>query len=423
MTGLGLATVAWRSAWQRRVGLAIVVLSIALSTFLLLAVERLRHDVRSSFSHAVSGTDLVVGPRTGALQLVLYAVFRIGQPTHNIAYDSVLALQRDRAVAWVVPLSLGDTHRGFPVVGTTTAYFDHFRYGNARSLVLREGRRFDAVFDAVLGAEVADRLGYTLGQRLVLRHGAGELASDDHADSPFTVVGILARTGTPVDRSVHIGLAGMEAMHRDWLGGMPGTGPKTPPSGLQAQDLTPRAVTAALVGLKSRVAVFAVQRRVADRDGEPLMAVLPGVALDELWGVLSGVEQALRLMGVLVGVVSLAGLVAVVLTALEPRRRELAVLRSVGAGPRHLLALLGLEGAMLGLAGALLGLVAWAVTFGLAGPWAQSAAGVLLSPAWPRAPELAVLGAVVLASILASLLPGWRAYRLSLQDGLSPRGV
>lgn len=418
-----LLLVASRSAWQRRFALALVVLAMGLATFLLLSVERVRHDVRANFSSAVSGTDLIVGARTGSVQLLLYAVFRIGQATNNIGYASVQALERDPAVAWVVPLSLGDSHRGFAVVGTTPAYFQHFRYRDARPLVIEHGRVFEQVFDAVLGAEVAQRLGYRLGQPIVLRHGAGVLATADHADKPFTVVGILARTGTPVDRSVHVSLAGIEAIHLDWLAGVPLPGMAVPADEVERHDLTPKAVTAALVGLKSRAAVFAVQRRVADHPAEPLMAVLPGVALDELWDAIGGAERALLLMSGLVGVVSLAGLVAVVVTALEQRRRELAVLRSIGAGPARVFGLLCLEGAMLSIGGALLGLAAWAGALALGAPWVEARFGVGLSLGLPRAGEWMLLAAVVLAGMLAALVPGWRAYRLSLADGLSPRGV
>lgn len=422
MRSVALWQIAWRSAWYRRFGLALVVLSLALSTFLLLAVERLRHDVRANFSSAVSGTDLIVGPRTGAVQLLLYAVFRIGQPVNNIRMSSVQALAQDRAVDWVVPLSLGDSHRGYPVVATTPAYFEHFRYGDRRALVLREGQAFEAVYDAVLGAEVAAQLGYRLGQSIVLRHGLGAMAHNDHADKPFTVVGILERTGTPVDRSVHIRLEGMQALHLDWVAGVPLPGRSVSAGQALTLDLSPRSVTAALVGLKSRAAVFAVQRRVAEFEAEPLMAVLPGVVIDELWNAIGAAEQALRLMGLMVAAVSLAGLVAVVVTALEQRRRELAVLRSVGAGPPRVLALLAIEGFVVSSIGALAGALLWALALHLAAPWVQSVYGLHLSSGWPRNPEWLLMLAVVLAGTAASLLPGWRAYRLSLAQGLSAGG-
>ena len=124
-------------------------------------------------------------------------------------------------------------------------------------------------------------------------------------------IGASARTGTPVDRSVHIPLAGMEAMHLDWVAGAPLPGAKVSADEAARQDLTPRSVTAVLVGLKSRAAVFAVQRWVRGYADEPLMAVLPGVALDELWEVVGAGERALQAVSVLVSVVSLAGLMAV----------------------------------------------------------------------------------------------------------------
>jgi putative ABC transport system permease protein len=417
-----LLHIAWRSAWYRRFGLSLVALSIALSSFLLVSVERVRHDVRDNFARSVSNTDLIVGARTGAVQLMLYSVFRIGQATNNMRWSSVEAIERDKAVAWVVPISLGDSHRGFPVVATTPAYFEHFRYGDERPLAMKEGKPFSGLFDAVLGAEVAERLGYRIGDRLVLRHGTGEIEGNDHADKPFAVVGILARTGTPVDRSVHITLEGMEAIHLDWVGGVPLPGTSVSAAEAQQRNLAPKAVTAVLVGLKSRAAVFSAQRRIADYQPEALMAVLPGVALDELWDVLGNAERALLVMSGLVGLVSLAGLVAVVITALEQRRRELAVLRSIGAGPARVFALLAMEGALLTAAGIVFGVLAWLVAFFFLGPWAEQRYGVALRVSWLTPTEWALLACVFLAGVLASLIPGWRAYRLSLADGLSPRG-
>jgi putative ABC transport system permease protein len=327
-----LLTLAWRSAWNRRATLSLVLLSVALSTFLLLGFEQVRTDVRENFSQSVSGTDLVVGARTGSVQLMLYAVFRVGSATNNIRMDSLAAIAKHRAVEWVVPLSLGDSHRGYAVLGTTADYFNRFLYGDREPLVLAQGAAFangiDGMYGAVLGAQVARSLGYHLGDRITLTHGSGGLPGAEHADKPFSVVGILARTGTPVDRTVHISLESMEAIHLDWVGGAPMPGVSIAPEQARKFDLVPKQVTAALIGLKGRAAVFNVQRYVAEYPGEPLMAVLPGVALDELWDVVGVGERALLGMSAMVGVVSLAGLVAVVMAGLNERRRELAVLRS-----------------------------------------------------------------------------------------------
>jgi putative ABC transport system permease protein len=409
------------SAWNRRFVLTLVVASVALSAILLLGIERIRSDVRENFSESVSGTDLIVGARTGAIQLLLYSVFRIGSATNNIRWTSVQAIGKHPAVSWVIPISLGDSHRGFAVVATTDAYFDHFQYGDHRPLTIETGKRFAGVFDTVLGSEVAAKLGYHLGDRVVLSHGDGAFAANEHADKPFTVVGILSATGTPVDRSVHISLEAMEAIHLDWAVGAPIPGTSIAADQVSQYDLTPKRVTAALIGLRNRSAVFSVQRFVNDYAPEPLMAVLPGVALDELWEVLGTGERGLLVMSALVSLVSLAGLVAVIMAGLNERRRELAILRAVGAGPRELLLLLATEGALVTIVGAGIGALICFAAIALLSGWIRSHFGIDLHTQWPTENEWILFGAILAAGWAASLLPGIRAYRLSLVDGLSPR--
>lgn len=425
-----LLAIALKSAWARRGTLALVVFSVALSTLLLLGVDRIRKDVRESFAQSVSGTDLVVGARTGSVQLMLYAVFRVGGATNNIRMNSLDAVAQMRQVDWVVPLSLGDTHRGYPVLATTPEYFVRFHHGDRKPLALAEGRGFDGsmvqLYDCVLGAEVAEALGYRLGERITLSHGAGvitgaHVAGAEHGDKPFTVAGILARTGTPVDRTVHISLQAMQALHLDWVAGVPLPGLKVDAEQARLHDLRPREATAALVGLKNRAAVFSVQRAINNYAGEPLMAVLPGVALDELWTVIGAGERALLGMSALVAVVSLCSLVAVVLASLGERRRELAVLRAVGAAPRHVLFLLAFEGMVVTLAGVIIGAAATALLVVAAAPWLQAWFGIALGLSAPDAAQWGLLAAIAAAGFIASLLPGWRAYRLSLADGLSPK--
>jgi putative ABC transport system permease protein len=417
----GLWRLALASAWHRRFVLSITLVSIALSAFLLASIEQIRGDVREGFSQAVSGTDLIVGPRTGSTQLLLYSVFRIGQATNNMRWDSVEALAAHRAVRWVVPISLGDSHQGFPVVATSAAYFQHFAYGDGQALVLAEGRPFQGLFDAVIGADVARQLGHRLGARVVLSHGDGALEGNDHADRPFTVVGILAPTGTPVDRSIHISLEAMQALHLDWMGGAPMPGVHVDSQALTPELLRPREVTAVMVGLKSRTAVFAVQRWLAGYEKEPLMAILPGVALDELWQVVGAAEKALLAITALVALVSFAGLVATMLAGLSERRRELAILRAVGASPRTVLALLLLEGSALSVAGVALGWLASWLGLLACQDWALTRWGIRLHVGWPTDGQACLMAGLVAAGLIASLLPAWRAYRLSLADGLSPK--
>ncbi len=416
-----LLTLALKSAWNRRYTLGLTMIAVALSVTLLLGIERLRHDAHEGFAQSVSGTDLVIGPRSSPIQLLLYAVFHLGEATNNMEWTSVQAIAKNPAVAWVIPLSLGDSHQGFPVLATNEDFFKYFHYGDHHPLEVVQGKPFHDLYDAVLGAEVASKLHYKLGDTIVLSHGMSGTHLTDHADKPFHVVGILARTGTPVDRTVHISLAAMEAIHLDWQGGAPIPGFAIPPQLASKFDLTPKTVTAMLVGLHSRIQVFALQREVAGFEAEPLMAILPGVALDQLWDLMGVAERVLLAVSGLVVAVSLAGLVAVVLAGLNERRRELAILRSVGAGPWHLIFLLTLEGAAVTVAGVVVGTALLTVLAAVLGPWAELRYGVVVHVALPSLDEMKLLGMVIAVGTLASLLPGLRAYRMALADGLTPR--
>jgi len=434
-----LLSIARQSAWNRRSTLVWVVVSLALATALLWTLERLRHDIRTSFSQSVSGVDLIVGARSSPVQLMLFSVFHIGSVPQSMSMKSVQALAQHRSVSWVVPLSLGDSHRGYPVLGTTPAYFQHFAYGDKQPLALEQGEVFagtlDGLYEAVIGSEVARKMGYALGQSITLGHGMDDHdhghshghshapaspASPSHDDKPFKVVGILAPTGTPVDRTVHVSLQAIEALHLEWVAGAPLPGGQIPADQARKFNLEPQAVTAALVGLKTRAAVFNVQRFVNAYEAEALMGVMPGVALGELWAVLGVGENALLAVSALVALVSVVSLMAVVLAGLNERRRELAVLRAVGAGPRHVLGLLTLEGVWVTCAGVLLGVLLAQVGMALATPWLQQELGIRLQMSAPLPTQWALLVAVLLAGLLASLGPAWRAYRLSLADGLSP---
>ncbi|MFN6962019.1 MAG: ABC transporter permease, partial [Rhodocyclaceae bacterium] len=338
---------ALKSAWARRHSLSILLAAIALASALLLAVERVRHDARQSFSQSISGVDLVVGARSGAVQLMLHAVFHSGSATQAMRWDSFMAFATHPAVDWAVPLTLGDGHRGFPVVGTTPAYFEHMRHADRQPLVFAAGRAFggtiDTIFEAVLGSDVASELGYRLGERITLTHGM-ETLGPEHADKPFTIVGILAPTGTPIDRTVHVSLEAIAAIHLDWAGGAPLPGLSIPAEMVRKFDLAPKEITAMLIGLKNRSDVFRLQRTINAWRGEPLMAVMPGVALDELWQTIGTVEKTLLAVSSLVVLVGLSGLVATMLASLNERRRELAILRSLGAGPREIFLMLVTEG-------------------------------------------------------------------------------
>lgn len=439
-----LTGLAARSAWNRRYALALMVLAIALATTLLLGIERLRHQVQDGFARTVSGTDLIVGARTSPVELLLYSVFHMGSVTNTLSWKTAGHIAAHPAVDWVVPLSLGDSHRGFAVVATTGTYFDHYRPASGKPLSFSTGKPFDQLYDVVIGAEIARQLGYKTGDSITLSHGheehdhghdehdhdhdhehdhkpAPKHFMHQHDDKPFTVSGILAPTGTATDRSLLIRLEAMEALHLDWQAGAPIPGLRISPELANKFDLRPKQITALMVGLKQRSAVLAVQHALGQYPDEALTAIIPSATLDQLWQITGIGESVLKLISSVVVFVGLAGLVSSILSALGQRRRELALLRSVGARPMDILFLLTCEGVMVMASGVLLGLVLLTTGLFVAGQSISGIFGVTLEPLFLSPGEWQILGFILVCGLAACLLPALRAYRLSLSDGLTPR--
>jgi len=412
---------ALQSLRNRWITALLTVLAIAVSVMLLLGVEKVRNGARASFANTISGTDLIVGARSGGIQLLLYSVFRIGNATNNMTWKSFEDISARPEVAWIVPISLGDSHRGFRVLGTTPEYFKRYNYRRGLGLKFRDGEPFDDVFDTVIGADVAEALDYNVGDQVIVAHGLGAFIATEHDDKPFRVVGILEKTGTPVDRTVHISLEAIEAIHIDWQSGARVPGQTMSADEVRRLQLRPKAVTAALVGLKSRLQTFKLQRFINTYRAEPLSAILPGVALQELWSLVGTAEKALIAVSLMVVVTAILGMVTMILATLNERRREVAILRSVGAGPKTVVGLLVSEATILTLLGVVVGVVAlYGLLFGLR-PLIDAAYGLYLDIEPPSRVELTALAAIVLGGCLAGLLPAWRAYRLSLADGMTVR--
>ncbi len=413
--------IAFKSLLSRRLTVALSVLTVALSVLLLIGVERLRTEARNSFSSTVSGTDLIVGARTGSVQLLLYSVFRVGNATNNIGWDSYQKLAKDERVAWTIPVSLGDSHKGFPVLGTSRDYFKYLQFGDSQQLQLAQGQVFSRTHDAVLGANVAKKLGYQLGGKIVLAHGSGEGAMSEHSDQPFSITGILAPTGTPVDDTVHVSLDGLTAIHEGWESGSASLLSTT---GVLAADenrvvASPVTITAFYVGLKSRTSLFSYQRAVNQYPNETLMAIMPGVALSELWQLMKIAEQALLVVSAFVMVIGLLGMLTALLTGLNERRREMAILRSVGARAWQIFVLVMGETLLLVSTGMAAGVALLYLIIIACRPLLREFYGMSLAINPPTQTELLMLAATLVAGALIGAIPAWRAYRMSLSDGLS----
>ena len=419
---MSILNLAIKSLNNRRTTALLTIFSIALSVALLLGVERVRVEARNSFTSAVSGTDLVIGARSSPLNLLLYSVFHLGNATNNVTWETYQDLASDQAVAWTVPISLGDSHHGYRVVGTTRAIFEHFRYGSSQPLKFQAGQSFQDLYGAVIGSEVAASLKYTTGQDIVLSHGVEARSLQQHDDKPFRISGILRPTGTPLDRSILISLEGIEALHIDWINGAPPVSVfSVSADKARSMNLQPSSITACFVGLKSRVAAFRYQRKVNEYSEEALTAILPGVALGELWRLLGSAEKALLAISVMVVIAGLMGMLTTILTSLNERRREMAILRSVGARPWHIFTLMMTESMVYAVSGAILGfLLLYGLLF-MVQPLIQLKLGLHIAIAVPGLFEAVLIVLIIFSAMLLGAVPAWRAYKNSLADGLTVR--
>ncbi len=410
---------AFGSLIARALTVGMTILAIALSVALFLGVEKVRTGAKASFADTISGTDLIVGARSGSVQLLLYSVFRIGNATNNLTWESYQDIAERPDVDWIVPISLGDSHRQFRVMGTTPAFFERYKYRSGQSLAVQHGAIMSDLFDTVIGADVAATLGYGIGDPIVVAHGLASFTK--HKDQPFRVSGILEKTGTPVDRTVIVSLEAIEAIHVDWQSGAKVPGQSTPADVIRQMKLEPQAITAALVGVKSRLQVFGLQRSINEYPQEPLLAILPGVALQELWQIVGIAETALIGVSAMVVVTALLGMMATIFASLSERRREMAIFRAMGARPRVILGLLVLEAVLMVAIGAILGLAFLYVGLFIAQPLVDSAFGLRLPIEAPTLRELWVLCGVTAAGAIVSMVPALRAYRMSLADGMMVR--
>lgn len=430
-----LLRLALKSTFNRKGAVLLTLFAIAISVMVLLTIERVRIEAKTSFSNTLSGTDLIVGAKTGDIQLLLASVFRIGYTTTGVSWQSYQDIKSKKGVAWAIPLSLGDSHKGFAVLGTDRNYFAHFRYGNKQALSLAKGAEFTQPNEVVLGADVANTLGYQLGTQIVLAHGLGKTSFHHHDEHPLTVVGILSPTGTPVDKTVHVPLAAIDTMH--------GTAKKSQTTSSHEHhddnhkhenehehdkehahtynDLVghPSQISAFLMGFDSPLYTLQVRRNINLYKAEPLLAIMPTVTLREMWEMLGMVEKLLLLFSIALVVVSLLGMLTSMLATLQQRRRELAILRSVGARPHHIVSLLIGEAAIITTLGVTLGTALFYVALSFSSELLQAKFGLSLTLTWLSRYELLLLGAIIAAGSIIGLIPALRAYFYSLADGMS----
>lgn len=388
--------------------------TVALGVALLAATATIASSMRAGFMQIAGGFEMLVGAKGSPTQLVLNALFLLDTPTGNIPLDLFLQLQGDSRVASLIPLNFADNYRAFPIVGTTGEYFQLIarRLGKAQLSTTPSGRFFEKDFEVVIGATVQQETGLQVGETFLGAHGvtgAGIPGEDDgHQAFPYTVVGVLERTHSPVDRGIFTTLGSVWRIHGQRPPGEKG-GPREVPA---------YQVTALLVKAKGFMEMMQLYAQI---NGSPhAQVVFPSQVVAKLFEVFGTGETILKAIVFLTLVIATIAIMISMWAATVERRREIATMRALGATKGFILKLFLMESAAIALLGAVVGLVAGRGIALLMGRILERSAGILLGFPPFQMIDLVPLGAVVLLGILAGAVPAFAAYRTDVAENLYP---
>lgn len=468
-------TLVIQSLLNRWLSCLLIILTLAFSISLFFTVSRIQESVRSSFQNTISGVDSVVAARGGDLQILLNSVFLIGEPNSTIRWSTFKDITDNNKMNWAAPISLGDSHKGYRVIGTTNNYFKEIKYSSGKNIEFLSGNSFNDVFDVVLGNAVANKLKYNLDAEIIITHGLSDVGEvhtfssekenhsdhadhDDHADEEhdnhddhvdhddhakheehdnhedhadegheghnhenlgFKVTGILKPTGTPIDNAVYVSLAGIEAMHTGWIGNQKVIDVSI--EQIMQSELKPKTISAIFVSLKNRTQVFQFQRDVLNYKEEAISSVMPGITLSRLWALTGNVDKAFKIITFFIIIIALLGMIAMTIAGLNGRRREMAILRSVGASPTNIVSLLLVESIIISLISCAIGYILMIIIFSIGKDYLQNNYGIFINSFSIKNYDLQMIISIICAALIATIVPAIQIYKNTLRDGLNVR--
>lgn len=394
----------WAYLRARPMNAALNVLLLALGVAIIAVLLLIGSQLEERLMRDAQRINLVVGAKGSPLQLVLAAVFHVDVPPGNIKLSETVAVSANKLVKRTIPLALGDGLRGFRIVGTSADFPSLY---DAR---IETGRAWNAHLEAVIGAEVARTLGMSVGSRFVGTHGLGK-EGDAHDSSPFTVVGVLGPTGSVADRLI---LTSVESV---WLVHMQLNEDEKPDQALAALTEDEKEITALLVEYASPLAAMSLPRSI--NSATSMQAASPASEAARLFSMLGvGLDVVRAFALVLLVAAGLSTFIALY-NALEERKYDLAVMRTLGATPGRLMRLVLFEGLTLGVIGTALGLLLGHLATELIGTWLAANRQPSVTGWRVIADEAWVAGLALLVALVAAIVPAWRAYRADVAATLA----
>jgi len=406
-----------KSLRQHWLSTALAVISIGLGCALLIAVVSLRQQTYDNFRRTGLGIDAVLGPKGSPLQIVLNAVYNLEVMPGKIGWDYYKTIGEHQIVTESIPFCTGHSYMGYRVNSIDPRFFTDFEYQPGKSFSFDEqdggaGRLFAGAHEAIAGWEVATKLGLKLGD--TFNPVCGVNAGDPvHVHDLIAFVGFLAPTGTPYDRTIYIPLLTFY--------GLEGHGEKT---ARMAEDETSREISGAYIKIK-RIRGGAIHPGIQDlkyiiNQGQEAQLVVPNEELPRLFSIIGWVDKVLVAIAAMVSCLGALFLFVALLSALRERRRDIALMRTLGATRRTIFGLVLSESLVICLLGGVLGIVLGHVIVGVGAHFIKVETGVDLTAAYVSAADVLLLPCVAVLGVLTGLVPAVQAYRLGVLKNLAP---
>jgi putative ABC transport system permease protein len=451
---MNLAKIVTKNMRQRALATWLTAISVALGVALSVAILLVKQGVQRRFEQGTLGYEMVVGAKGSPLQLVLNTVYNLDVSPGNVSWKLFEQLRDDKRVKLAVPFSVGDNYHGFRIVGTTDAFFKEFEFEPGRRPELADGRIFNfdeaalrtafqeaeqrakerearergeevkpvaehdhgnRPFEAVIGATVAQETGLKIGQKFMAAHGVQPATeAKEHAENPWTVVGILKPTQTAVDRGIYINL--------DSFYHIAGHEIREPTAAVKVEkkdnDPDLGMVSSIVLKLRSPISAFPLYREINDR--QDAMAAFPAAEIRKLFDIVGNIDRLLLAQAVLILIVAGVAIAVSIYNSMSERRREIAILRALGARRATIFSIVLLEAVAICAVGALAGMVGGHLVVAAANGLIYKASGFVIPAYHMQVLEWFILIIAVAVGAISGLGPAMGAYRTDVAKNLSP---
>ena len=411
---MGILSIVYKNIKQRSLSSLLTMFSIMLGVALVIAIIILRQESEEAFNQTATGYELIVGPKGSSLQLTLNTVYQIGVPIQNMPLNVYELLKNDKRVKLAIPYVLGDNYKDFRLIGTVPEIFSEFEYKKGIRYRIDQGKIFENDFEAVIGSETSQRTGLKTGDTFTGSHGVDSYeGAEAHDEFNFKVTGILEKTFTPADRVIFVTMNSVWKIHDHEEDNQKDS------AALSKNENT---ITSILLKLKNPVYFDLIRRQVNDNkyEGINAQAVMPVFEIKQLFDIIGNINSILLVIAYLVIFVAAISILVSLYNSMNERKRDIAIMRSLGATKFTILKIIVLEGALLSLSGSAAGILLGHIAVFFMKNKISDLAGIQISGTTFNIFELYILAGTLFLGILVSTIPALKAYKTDVAKNLNP---